>query len=220
MTVKEKRKEIRKVYFPAVGMILISVLGIIGISILLIYGIMEITDYKSFYNFFSRNVITIIYCTFFITISIYCWIAFIKNIIIKPKKEILYLIKNEGNVSIFVNKKGKKFIFDNIQKKESTFYYTLKTHDYIYEVLDEEYNIDEIWEEKKSYWMNLYSPFGNYEDIFLLPIVYVILLPGIFIFLMSKGWNKLFGLIWCAIPLYIIGYDFVYKQKSKEVNSK
>ena len=218
MTIKERKKQIRQAYFSTGGMIVISILGIVGLFLFLFSGILNIYDYESFYNCFSKNGMTIIFGGFFIVISIYCWIAFFKNIILNPKKEILYLIKNEDDISIFVNKKGKKFIIENTQKKESAFYYVIKTSEYIYEILDEECNLDEIWEEKKKYWMNFYSPMGNFEDIFLLPIVYVILMPGIFSFLMSKGWDKIYGLIWSAGPLYVIGYDFVYKLKIKNDN--
>jgi hypothetical protein len=61
--------------------------------------------------------------------------------------------------------------------------------------------------------MNYYSPFGNFEDIFLLPIVYVILIPGVLSFLMASGFDKIYGLIFSAVPLYAIIYDLIYKIK-------
>ena len=78
---------------------------------------------------------------------------------------------------------------------------------------------DLIPKEKKSYWLNFYSPIGNFEEILLLPIIYVMLLPGILSFIMSKGYQKIYGLIFSAIPLYVIIYDLIYKIKLKKSNT-
>jgi len=67
--------------------------------------------------------------------------------------------------------------------------------------------------------LNFYSPIGNYENLFLLPIVYVILLPGLLSFFMSKGFQKMVGIIYSAVPLYIIIYDLIYKIKLKKSDS-
>ena len=77
-----------------------------------------------------------------------------------------------------------------------------------------------IPKEKKSYWLNFYSPVGNFEDIFLLPIVYVILLSGLLILLMSEGDQQIFGVINSAVPFYMIVYDLIYKIKLKQSNNK
>lgn len=73
-----------------------------------------------------------------------------------------------------------------------------------------------VIKEKKSYWLNLYSPFGNFENICLLPIVYVILLPGILSLFISKGYQKLYGLVYSAFPIFIIIYDLFYKIKLRK----
>ena len=208
----------RKKYFSAEGMIIVSLLGIVGLLFCLYPAIFNFYNHESFYNIVAKSGMEIIIGSFFIIISIYCWVAFFVNIVLSPKKDILFLIKNENYLSIFVNKKGKKFIFENTKKKELNFYYVIKTRDYIYEVLEEECKLDEIWEEKKSYWFNLYSPIGNFENMFLLPMFYVILLPGILSILMSKGFDKIYGLIYSAVPFYMIVYDFVYKLKLKNNN--
>ena len=102
--------------------------------------------------------------------------------------------------------------------EENNYYYVLKTNDYIYEVMEK---TSENWipKEKKSYWLNFYSPIGNFEDIFLLPIAYIILLPGLLSILMSEGYQKIYGVIFSVVPLYVIGYDLIYKIKLKSSNN-
>ena len=216
MNIKEKRKEIRKINFPSGGMIIVSVLGISGLFLIYLSGIFGASSIEMVHDCISKNGMIIIFGLFFLFILLYCWISFFFNVIIPPRKDILYLYKNKNNELYFINKKGKKFTYYNIKVLENRYYYVLKTRDYIYEILEETYA---NWapREKKSYWLNFYSPIGNFEDIFLLPIVYVILLPGVLSFILSEGFEKIFGVIFSAYPLYIIGYDFIYKIKlSKE----
>ena len=70
MTIKERKKQIRQAYFSTGGMIVISILGIVGLFLFLFSGILNIYDYESFYNCFSKNGMTIIFGGFFIVISI------------------------------------------------------------------------------------------------------------------------------------------------------
>lgn len=72
---------------------------------------------------------------------------------------------------------------------------------------------------KKSYWFNFYSIIGNYENVFVLPIIYIILIHGLISFFISDEFNKLYGLIFSVIPLYMIIYDFIYKIKLKKSNN-
>ena len=91
----------------------------------------------------------------------------------------------------------------------------MKTHDYIYEILERTL---ETWDakEKKSYWLNCYLPIGKFENIILLPIVYVILLPGVLSILMSNGEQMIYGVIYSIVPLYFILYDWAYKMRLKK----
>jgi len=218
MNLKNRKKEIRKLYFSTGGLVVVSILGSFGLLLVFLSGILEIENYKILYDCISRNGMMIIFGLFFFCISLYCWIGFFRNIILNPKKEILYLYKNEENEIFFINKKGKKFIYNECNKEENKYYFVMKTHDYIYEVLEEcnesFNNLDP--KEKKSYWLNFYSPIGKFEDILLLPIIYIAVLPGILSFIMSKGYQKIYGIIFSAIPLYIIVYDLIYKIKLKK----
>lgn len=210
----KKRKEIRKKYYSTSGLFVATILGSLGLLFIYLTGIFEVTTYDECFQIFSKNGIIIIFGIFFLFITLYCWFSFIINVLIKPKKEILLLIDNHT----FINKKGKIFYIDNCDKKINKYYYVLKTPNYIYEIL-EEYsgNIKNFsLKEKKSYWLNFYSPIGNFENLFLLPIVYVILIPGILSFIMSKGEQKIFGIIFSIVPIYIIMYDLIYKIKLKK----
>lgn len=217
-----KRKEIRQRHFATGGLIIVSILGCVGMLLIFLSGIFNIKNLSMLYVCVSENGIMIIFGLFFFIVFLYCWLLFFLNVIIKPKKEILYLYKNKNNEVYFINRKGKKFECENHNIKENHYYYVLKTRDYIYEILGESNEIFNNWtpKEKKSYWLNFYSPIGNFEDIFLLPIVYVILLPGLLSFIMSEGYEKIFGLIFSIVPLYVIGYDLIYKIRLKKTNNK
>lgn len=209
--------EIRKQYFSTPALLAVTFLGGMGLLFCYVSGLFEVRNFDMLYECIYEEGIAVIFGIFFFCISIYCWILFFRNIIIKPKKEILYLEKKEGSNCIFINKKGKAFRFYVENKKDKKFYNVLKTPDYIIEVLDEYKAPIENWatKEKKSYWMNFYSPIGNFENMFMLPIVYIILLPFILSFIMSKGSQKIYGLVLSAIPLYVILYDLIYKIKLK-----
>lgn len=217
MDLKNKKRELKERYFSTGGLIIISILGIAGILFIVFSGIFSINSTDTLYKCIAQNGIMIIFGSFFFLLCIYCWYLYFVNIILNPKKEILYLHKNEQNEIYFLNKKGKKFTYKTNDIKENHYYYVLKTRDYIYEVLEE---TNEEWtaKEKKSYWLNFYSPMGNFEDIFLLPIVYVILLPGLLSFIMAKGYAKIYGIIFMIVPIYGIIYDLIYKIKLKKSN--
>lgn len=215
MNLKLKRTEIRKKYFSNLGLILISILCISSILMLLYSNIYKVRNFDMLYTCMSKYGMLLILSIFFLISSIYCWILFFINIIVKPKKEILYLDRIEENKLIFINKKGKKFIDEYKNLKPNCYYYVYKTHNYIYEVIGK---TNETWKikEKKSYWNNFYSPKGNFEDIMILPIFYVFLLIGLFSIFMSKREHQIiFGLFFSAIPIYIIVYDLIYKIKLK-----
>ena len=215
MNLELKRAKIRKKYFSTMGLILMSIFGIGSILMLFYSNIFEVRNLDMLYTTISKYGILIIICILFLVISVYVWISFFLNIIVKPKKEILYLDRIEDNELIFLNKKGKKFICEYNNLKTNCYYNVFKTHNYIYEIIG---RTNETWttKKKKSYWMNCYSPMGIFEDILLFPIAYVILIIGLLSILMSKSWLQIiFGLIFSAIPIYIIGYDLIYKIKLK-----
>lgn len=215
MSLEERRKEIKTQHFAPGGLLIISILGIIGIILVTLFTIINIYE---LYEAFARSGVVVVIGIFFFALALFCWNAYFVNVVISPKYEILYLYKNVQDDIYFINKKGKKFKNDNSGLKVGAYYKVLKTRDYIYYVI-EECQGNFLPKEKKSYWLNFYSPVGNFEDIFLLPIVYVIALPGLISIFMSKGYDKIYGLIICAVPLYVIGYDLIYKIKLSNGNT-
>ena len=215
MNIEKRRKQIREKYFATGGLIIVTILGGFGLFFMYMAGIFEVTDFNMLYSCIYNEGVAVIFGLFFFIVFIYCWVLFFLNIVVSPKEEILYIYKNKKGEFYFINKNGRKIIHDVSKLKTERYYKVLKTRDYIYEVLGE---TSDTWmpEEKKSYWLNYYSPVGNFEDIFLLPILYVILLPGILSILMSKGFEKIFGVIYSIVPLFAIGYDLVYKIKLKK----
>lgn len=220
MDLKTKRKEIRKEYFFNSGLIVISVLGLIGVLMIYYSGLFNIKNYEMLYDCIAKNGIMIIFGSFFFIIFL-CYIIFLLlNLVLKPKEEVLYLQNYKNNEMLFLNKKGKKFIYNGDKNlKVNNYYNVLKTHNIIYEVVNQ---TTDTWlpKEKRSYWLNFYSPMGNFENLLVLPIVYVILLPGILSFFMSKGYQKIFGLIYSLVPIYIIIYDLIYKYKLSKSENK
>ena len=135
--------------------------------------------------------------------------------VIKPKKDVLYLISKKNNICTFIDKRGKSFFFKDNNYIVEKFYVVLRTCDSIYDILGVSIDSFKLVPLKESYWLN----FGNFENIFLLPIVYVILLPGLLSILMSDGFEKIFGIIYILFPLYIIIYHLIYKIKRKKLNN-
>ena len=216
MDLKQKRKEIRKEYFPREGIIIVTFLCVIGIFMVKYSGVLYVENYDMLYNCIAKNGILVIGGSFFIFIFLYCLLLFIRNIIIRPKREVLYLLYKEKKEVVFVSKKGKKFECDTEKDLIEEHYYTvLKTYDYIYDICEES-SADWIPKVKMSYWLNFYSPMGYFEDLLLLPIVYVLLIPGVLSFLMCKGYEKLYVLVFVVVPLYFIVYDLIYKIKNNK----
>lgn len=74
--------------------------------------------------------------------------------------------------------------------------------------------------EKTSYWYNFYSPVGSFENILLLPIIYIILLTGTLNFISAEGSEQVYGIIFSVLPLYLIGYDLYHKIKRNNSDVK
>ena len=106
MDINKKRKEIRKNNFPREGILIVCVLCLIGILLIYYSGILHVKDWNMLYDCISKNGMQIIFGIFFVFIFLYCLILFILNIIIKPKKDILYLYGKEKSTVCFLNKKG------------------------------------------------------------------------------------------------------------------
>jgi hypothetical protein len=214
MDYKEKRAEIIKRNFSGVGLLIITVLGLFGIFIMFISGVFAVSSFEELYDCIYYSGFEIIIGLFFIFVCVYCYITYIVNIIFKPWNDVVYLYKGK-DYNFFIDKRGRKIKYgDNTDLIENKYYQVLRTRDCIYYIYNETHG-DWTPKFKKSFWLTWYSPVGLWEDIFLLPIVYVIFIPGFLSILMSEGFNKIYGIIWCVFPGYLIGYDIYFKLKNK-----
>ena len=138
----------------AKGCGLFSFLGLIGILILFISGCFNIKNFDELYRYFYDYGFVVIFGMFFIGVAIYCWFLFFRNVFFKPKNVVLYSLEVGDFVIKFIDKKGKVFLFSNINTNIDVgkYYYVLKTHDSIREILNESSEVFVVPKEKKSYW--------------------------------------------------------------------
>lgn len=210
MNLDQRKRKIKSKYFSNGAFILVTILGIIGVT-LIYFPLKNISN-----NYSSGFIALVIVGLFFTLISLYCWLSYFLNIVLKPHKDVLYLKKDKHIDIYFVDRKGKKYNYDfGYDNLEEGYYIVLKTHDYIYSVLEK---INDGWpiKEKNKYFYNLYTTMGNYEGVLLLPIVYLAFVIGIISFAMGNGFDKLVSLLMIICPLYVIIYDLIYKIKLKK----
>lgn len=155
----------------------------------------------------------------FIIISMYFLILYMYIINEKPKKKQLFLKKCKDNIAVFVDEKGNIYEYANCNKEENKCYYVLKTHNKIYEILESvPENQSFINMGERRYWTNFYTKNIKTENTLILPLVYIILLIGIFSLKTLSTFDKITSSIYITVLIYIIIYDFVYKQIQKKSN--
>ena len=91
MKLDERRKQIRENYFATGGLIIITILGLIGFVFILLSGIFSVVNFDMLYQCIASNGMILIFGLFFFIISIIGWVKFISNILVEPKKEVVYL---------------------------------------------------------------------------------------------------------------------------------
>lgn len=205
-----------KRHFPLPGIIIITILGISGF-IVLSFLFSSNLDLKTI---LINEGGPVVFSVFFIALNIYIWFLYFLNMYIPPKEDIMYLTRS-NNKKAFINKNGKVYeCLNQIENEENKYYRVYRTHNYVIEVISET-SEDFILSKNESYWLNLYLPSGEkIENILLLPIVYVFLLPGLFvIILVDELFGKVFGGIFFLVPLSMIVYDFYAKYKEKHEDS-
>lgn len=212
-TEKARIKEAIKFFLMAIGIFAW------GFLFQCLTGILEVKDSESFKAYlYSGNLMPFLFGLFFEGISIFLIFWFIKTSIVEHrgnKKTLLYLDNIEDKWAEFLDAKGKKYYYDIYGSKlklEQYKYYYGYVHGEILELVVEESS--EKFKKlkiKRSYWLNWYSPAGNFEDILLLPIIYFIFLVFLIITIMSKGSGRLVGLYLLILPTYLLIYDSIYK---------
>lgn len=212
-TEKARIKEAIKFFLMAIGIFAW------GFLFQCLTGILEVKDSESFKAYlYSGNLMPFLFGLFFEGISIFLIFWFIKTSITEHrgnKKTLLYLDNIEDKWAEFLDAKGKKYYYDIYGSKlklEQYKYYYGYVHGEVLELIVEESS--EKFKKlkiKRSYWLNWYSPAGNFEDILLLPIIYFIFLVFLIITIMSKGSGRLVGLYLLILPTYLLIYDSIYK---------
>ena len=184
-----------------------------------ITGFFEVKDFESFKTYlYNGNLLPFIVEFIFEGTSIYLIFYFIKTCIDKhreDKKTLLYLDNIEDKWAEFLDAKGKKYYYDIYGSKlklEQYKYYYGYVHGEVLELVVEEssekFKKSKI---KRSYWLNLYSPTGNFEDMLLLPLIYFVFLVFLFITIILEGPGRLVGLYLLILPTYLLIYDSIYK---------
>lgn len=215
------------------ALLIVTILMLFSIAIFYFtWGGMEFT-FDNLYKYIYKNGMILIFGLFFLGVGIYCWYLWIINVWSKPKERILLLkdiyfdelypiLKfSDSDGSIIMYTYQPKSIFDNKTNANTIFdidkyYKVLKTKNKIYDVIGLSDTSFVLKEEKESFWLTWYSPMGKWENIFLLPILYVIFLPGFLSFLMAEGFDKIYGIIFSAVPGFLIIFDIILKIKTKK----
>ena len=206
-------------------MIIVFILSIIGFVILWGTGAFNISSFTELYNYLYVHGFAAIISLFFIIIGLYVLIRLILDVIVKEKNVTMCLYdidKEDTDFSIytFLDKRGKKINFyskeNNSDYEVGKYYIVSKKNGEIIKIIGQSNQTFELTKIKESYWMNTYTIFGNFEDVLVLPIVYVIALPGVLSAIMSKGFDKIYGIIMAALPVFVIVYDAIYKIKKSK----
>lgn len=219
--VKIAKKNLKKKYYSFWNYIPIYFFGIFGAFMLFSTDILLVKDFNTFLKWVSINAIVIFPALLFIGLFIMGLISYFLDIVIPPREDVLYLINDKNNNKLFVNKKGKKINseVDTSKLEVNSYYRVVRTSLYVI-VLKEK--ASDNWETtiKKSYWIGLYSPMGNFEDLLLLPIVYAIAIPAIISVIVADGFAVIPSFIFAIVPIYLIIYDLVYKLKLRNPDNE
>lgn len=90
---------------------------------------------------------------------------FFITIILKSKKEVLFLEKDEDDELCFIDRKGRFIEYDEeINSKENCYYDVIKTADYVLLIIGESHG---DWTSKKKmyFWRTWYTPIGCFKNI-------------------------------------------------------
>ncbi len=176
------------------AMVIVTVLMLIGFGILYATGLFGVVSFEAFVEWFMQFGMALIFCGFFIGVGLYCWVLYFRNVVAKPKECTLYLKEKEDNMCTFLDKKGNIFYFEDSNYTVGHYYLVSKTKDHIHSIKGESMDNFEI-KTRINYWLNFYTPIGDFENLFLLPILYVIMLPFCFMIFVPSIVAKIIGIL-------------------------
>ena len=76
MDLNSKRKQIRAAYFPSLGLLIMSILGLIGFAMLYSTKIFKVNNLTMFFDCISKYGMELIMGSFFFFTFIFCWLIF------------------------------------------------------------------------------------------------------------------------------------------------
>lgn len=112
-------------------LILVTILGLIGIILIKKSNILSVNDYDALFACIKKYTIEILLGLMCIIFFFYYALTYLIWLIYKPKKEIVYLLKNEDNICTFISKNGKEYKYKNCNKTENKHYYVIKNQFFI-----------------------------------------------------------------------------------------
>lgn len=124
-------KQYRK--YPLHIALIISVVSLMGLIILIFTDFFNLNAWSDFIN--SPNIAEYFIGLALILVGILFWIFCLRNIIIRPRKATLYLVKKDLDLCEFIDKKGKKYYAYDNNYDVGKYYYVMKTYDDIHAIL-------------------------------------------------------------------------------------
>ncbi len=213
-------KKIKEEFDPKVMVAFTAILVITLLILICGWNGREYT-FVNFLDYLQKIVIRWSPLIFFSCFSIFFWYKYFINIIIKPKKDVLYLKYIDKNKYYFYKSNGKKYNLDvdkNVKLKKHKYYNVLRTADYIVKIYGESSEKFEKQKEKNYYLLCWHTPFGNFDKIVFLPyVVFIFILVLMIKFNSVFNFNELFILI---ILSFLIIYDIIYKIKKMKIINK
>jgi hypothetical protein len=221
------------------GIIILNILVLIGFGIIYMYFNGFDYSWDEFVNIAVRGSIPIIFSLFFIITGLVSDILVVKEKTASQKQIVVKLVSIERTskgeyidvdldyiyIIVFKDAKNEDYYFQtndiaNLKKEEN--YDVLVKNKTIISITGKS-NISIQMEsevKKESYWLTLYLNNVKYENLVLLPIVYVMVIPVLINLFFSKGLHRIIWLHVGLVGIYIIANDFYQKRKNAKINGE
>ena len=177
-------------------------------------------------GFINEFGMLVIFTAFFVFVYLYVLANLIVTEYLPQKNDVVCLFSIDGRTAIFIDRKGKKYIYEfkhaDIVKENIGKYFEVEKNIFSITKINNltTSNMFEITDIKEKYWFNFYCYLGSFEEIFLLPIVYVAVTPFVLSAILTPFPVNLIILAMTIPLIFIILYDLAYKIKRKRYIKK
>lgn len=199
--------------------IIFSVLILVGLIIPFMFGffkdVVKQNETMDIVMCLCRHSIDLTISVYLLIIGYLCLKWYIKNLLVKPYEDVVYLLEKKDNNWIFIDRKGNALIKDDEEYISKSYYKVLRTNNMVNEILgksDEEFEIVQI---KESYWTKFCSILGGYKSMIILPFLYFFLIQAICKMVVVPFFDKIRFFVLFLFISFILVYDWVYKEKEK-----